>query len=116
MITKVKRPKVLTYQPAFTQLSRLDFGPELIKKREFEEEMSFGMWHGLGGWKGLEVQVRWYNWGSKLKLAMVNQLNLERQKRSHPQVFALLEDDNLQPDDLRLKLLQLGYADVNDFQ
>lgn len=115
MITKVKRPKVLTFRPSFTQLSRLDFGAELIKKREFEEQISFGMWNAFNGWHESEVEVRWYKWGNKLKLAYKTE-NEKRQRKAHPAVFELLENDMVQPEDFRVKLLQLGYADVNEFQ
>lgn len=115
MITKIKRPKLLTYRPAFTQLSRLDFGPEVIKQREFEEQMSFGMWHAGNDWKDEEVQISWYKWGAKLRLAITNSNHLKKQRKAHPQVFEYLENDLVQPEELRVKLLQLGYADVNEY-
>lgn len=103
-------------QPAFTQISTTQWGKDYIKMREFEEQISFGLWHQEGGWPEDPVMIRWYKTDKGLRHQIFDYEGLERQKAIHPEIFDFLKKDKIQPELLRQKLIEFGYTDVTNQQ
>lgn len=116
IIKATSYPKTAPIQPSFSQITRTTWGKEYVMIREFDEQITFGLFHTLGGWEGEEVVVRWYEHDKEMKLIISDFCDQELQANIHPELFELLRDAMTQPKQVVKKLMELGYQDISHLQ